>query len=195
MATDKVKAREVVKRPEVQVELPLKKWDPMKVVIDTRERVPGHFTAGVRRRVSYSFVGCKKLTEDSHLEDCDIKVILKRQGIKSAANLNIQAAMLAWRTGDGRLPDFQTAQNIIASAHAMFDALPAKLRDHFQNDPSKFLAFSHNAENRDLMEKMGISTAHLPPLPKVDSDNSAKGGKSAPPTPTPAADKGAQAPA
>ncbi|RYF32309.1 MAG: hypothetical protein EOO38_31115, partial [Cytophagaceae bacterium] len=50
---------------------------------------------------------------------------------------------------------------------AQFDALPAKIRDRFNNDPSRFLAFCENPENEAELVQLGLRDAkpEEPPAP------------------------------
>jgi phage internal scaffolding protein len=52
--------------------------------------------------------------------------------------------------------DYQEALFITAQAKSMFEQLPSKVRNRFDNDPAKFLEFTHNPENAQEMREMGI---------------------------------------
>lgn len=55
------------------------------------------------------------------------------------------------------VPDFQKSLDLIMRAREQFAALPASVRDRFQNDPQKFLAWAHDpATTLDEAEQMGI---------------------------------------
>lgn len=51
---------------------------------------------------------------------------------------------------------FQDAQEVIARSIAQFEALPAKLRDFFKNDPGYMLAFVNDPQNREKCVELGI---------------------------------------
>lgn len=53
--------------------------------------------------------------------------------------------------------DYQEALNLINLAHEQFDALGAKVRDRFQNDPEKFLAFCSDPANQEEMIDLGLA--------------------------------------
>lgn len=53
-------------------------------------------------------------------------------------------------------PDFQEASNIVIKAREQFEALPAKVRERFQNSPETFLAFATDKSNREEMGRMGL---------------------------------------
>lgn len=54
------------------------------------------------------------------------------------------------------VPDFQSALNISIHAKEQFALLDAKVRNRFDNDPTKFLEFVGDARNLDEMEAMGL---------------------------------------
>lgn len=54
------------------------------------------------------------------------------------------------------LPDYQSAMNTIIAAQQAFDALPSHLRENFQNDPAKFMAFVHDDKNYTKAQELGI---------------------------------------
>lgn len=66
--------------------------------------------------------------------------------------------------------DFQTAMNTIADANAMFEELPSKIRNRFENDPMKYLSFINerdadgNLVNLDEMYDIGLA---IPPAEEV----------------------------
>lgn len=53
-------------------------------------------------------------------------------------------------------PDFQEALNITIHAQEQFALLSAEVRNRFDNDPAKFLAFASDAKNVDEMETLGL---------------------------------------
>lgn len=54
------------------------------------------------------------------------------------------------------LPDFATAQQIVIDAQDRFDALPARLRDRFDNDPGALIAFLQDENNRSEAVALGL---------------------------------------
>nr|WAE43429.1 MAG: internal scaffolding protein [Microviridae sp.] len=54
------------------------------------------------------------------------------------------------------IPDFHTAQNIIAGAQSKFAQLPSKLRDRFSNSPQALLAFLQNKNNKAEAIELGL---------------------------------------
>ena len=53
--------------------------------------------------------------------------------------------------------DFQSSMNVIRAAEEAFNAMPAEVRDRFQNDPGRFLEFANDASNYEEALKMGLA--------------------------------------
>ena len=53
--------------------------------------------------------------------------------------------------------DFHSSMNVIRAAEEAFNAMPAEVRDRFQNDPGRFLEFANDASNYDEAVKMGLA--------------------------------------
>ena len=47
--------------------------------------------------------------------------------------------------------------NVIRAAEEAFNAMPAEVRDRFQNDPGRFLEFANDASNYEEALKMGLA--------------------------------------
>lgn len=117
-----------------------------------------------KKRVQKKFRG-KSLTKQSHIKECDINEIMKRferTGLVEHAN-----------THQGDYGDFtfvpenyQEALQLVQNAQQMFLTVPAKVRQAFDNDPGRFLAFVQDPTNEDKMREMGL----LPPVepPKTE---------------------------
>ncbi|AXL14600.1 internal scaffolding protein [Microviridae sp.] len=114
------------------------------------------------RPSTISFKKHPSMTEQAHKEDVCIQNILRKSrktGIITHVNqykgeyLNMIDA-----------PNFQEYQNILAEASSMFESVPSHIRQDFDNDPAKYLAFMQNPENFDEIEKYGLDASHLTPL-------------------------------
>ena len=64
-------------------------------------------------------------------------------------------------------PEYHDAMNQILDAQASFEALPAKIRARFGNDPAAFLDFAQNPDNSDELIRMGLATP-IPSDPPED---------------------------
>lgn len=69
--------------------------------------------------------------------------------------------------------DFQRAQNIVIDANYSFQALPARVRERFNNDPAALIAFVQDDSNRKEAEELGLiredrmAPPAAPPAPDV----------------------------
>lgn len=59
--------------------------------------------------------------------------------------------------------DFQTAQNAIRAAQESFNALPARVRERFSNDPQQLMAFIEDPKNLSQAVELGLAN---PPPPE-----------------------------
>lgn len=104
-----------------------------------------------RRRVQYLPAKDGKV-EQSHKDECDINTMVAR----ARRGTFIPPANRGMYGDFSNMPDFQTSKNIVLAAEAMFFALPADLRERFENDPGKALAFMDNPDNREECYKLGL---------------------------------------
>lgn len=87
-------------------------------------------------------------------DECDINNIMARYQ-KTGLLEHVQTHQ--GRYGDfSDLPDYQTALNTVIQAEEAFGSLPSSIRKRFGNDPSEFLAFVQDAENREEMQRLGL---------------------------------------
>lgn len=117
------------------------------------------FTHPLQRRVSIGSFD-KSLTEQSHKDSCDIRLIMRKAEKTGVIAHN---AKYAGQYGDFvSIPDYHGAQNIVAEAKSMFDTVPARIRAKFDNDPAKFLSYMTNPKHRDAIIELGLDVSHLP---------------------------------
>lgn len=76
--------------------------------------------------------------------------------------------------------DFQSAMNVVVQAQRSFDALPARVRARFSNDPGEFLAFVHDPASQEEARALGLLAPIEPASPSAAVQ----------PAPAPAADAG-----
>lgn len=99
-------------------------------------------------------------TDQSFKDECDVNKIMEKY--KTIENYNAVMALqnpgrAKPQFGDfANMPDYVSAQNAIVQAQIMFDVLPSNIRDRFQNDPAKFLAFMSDEANKDEAIKLGL---------------------------------------
>lgn len=94
------------------------------------------------------------VTKQSDARDCDINTIFRRfEKTGSLPDLIVRDG----RYGDfSDVPTYQEACQIVRTAEEQFAALDVTIRNRFENDPSKFLAFATDPKNVDELEKMGL---------------------------------------
>jgi len=107
---------------------------------------------------------------------------LAQQNMKDECDINRIVATYA-RTGimpdapdapgffdAGDIFDFQTAMNQVRAAQESFSAMPSAVRERFQNDPGRLMAFlsdpdnSTEARNLGLLNPLPVPPVEQPPL-------------------------------
>lgn len=135
---------------------------------------------GQKKRVRLECNG-KSLTQQSAKTECDINFIVGR--FKQTGVLQHARETLG-QYGDFTGMDFQEAMHVVIKGQQAFEALPAKLRNRFNNDPALFLDFCADPENSEEMVKLGLKVA--PEAPEAPAAPSAA---PTPPEAPPAAGK------
>lgn len=92
-------------------------------------------------------------TKQSFKDECDINVLMKRyEDTGSLEHVNKRVALYRDVTAE----NFQDAMELLANARGAFMDLPASVRDRFDNDPAKMLAFVEDPDNLAEAESMGL---------------------------------------
>jgi len=91
--------------------------------------------------------------QQHHKDECDINVILERFGKTGQMPVSALSAHYGDFTG---VNDYHTALNTLIAAESEFDALPAKLRMEFANDPSNLIEFLNDPNNKDKAIELGL---------------------------------------
>lgn len=117
-------------------------------------------------RVSYVNRGEAK-TKQSFKDECDINTIMRRYE-QTGVLQHLSRGQPQYV--DATSADYQASMELVVAAREMFDALPSRVRERFQNDPASMLAFVDNAENRDEAIKLGLIPA---PVPEVKAEPTA----------------------
>lgn len=99
-------------------------------------------------------------TQQQFKDDADINVIVERMKVGYIPPTNLHMPL----SGDFEgLTSFKDAMNEIRRAQETFNALPAKVRARFHNEPDEFVQFCSDPENKDEAIKLGL--AERPPEP------------------------------
>lgn len=110
--------------------------------------------------------GEELVTKQSHKDECDIHNIL-RQYQQTGIIQHVQDAAPVWEDLPSDL-DYQASMNLMLDAQAAFAALPAKVRDHYSNDPARFLAAFQDPSQEDTLRGFGLLNPKADPLPSSD---------------------------
>lgn len=86
--------------------------------------------------------------------ECDVNIILSKY-MKTGVLSHVNGS--APRFGDfTNATDYQTSLNRILEANSAFEAMPAKIRARFANDPAQLIAFVSDPANRKEAEDLGL---------------------------------------
>ena len=110
---------------------------------------------------SVEFEPDSSLTHQSFKEECDINTIMRRFAVTGELPDNVRVPQ--YQEFDGVF-DFQTAMNLVRTSQEAFEAMPATVRDRFNNDPARFMDFVNDADNYDEALKMGIVNPRPKPV-------------------------------
>lgn len=120
----------------------------------------------------------KSLAKQSEASMCDVNVIVQRW-LKSGGAMD-----LSQRVGQfldvADVPDYHTSLNFVKSAESMFLALPVSVRERFDNDPGRFLAFAQDPANVPELVSMGLGKAPVEPAGSPGSPRAGEAGAAAP---------------
>lgn len=109
-------------------------------------------------------------TQQHFRDETDINVMIKRfQGVVPPA-----PPVPPGVQDFSNVYDFQSAMQVVIDARVAFGQLPSDVRDRFRNDPARFLAFVHDASNRDEAVRLGL----VPRETAVSGDSSGDTGGS-----------------
>lgn len=121
----------------------------------------------IKKRTSISFTGDNGRTEQNHIADCDINIIMKR-ALRGQHTPYVRDDMGSY--GDATSLDYHQAHNLVADANTQFEELPSNVRTRFDNSPEQFLEFINNDANEPEAIELGLIKKPIPvpePLPDV----------------------------
>jgi len=106
-----------------------------------------------RQRHQLQFEG-QGLTHQSFKDECDINTIMGRYLKTGVLPENLTQAEAQYL--DVSDVDFLAAAQLVAGAKSLFAELPSAIRNRFENDPAKLLAFTSDENNRQEAAEMGL---------------------------------------
>lgn len=86
-------------------------------------------------------------------EECDINVIVRRFHVTGELPSNVKVPLEGEFQG---VMTYKDAMNLIVEAERSFMEMPADVRERFNHDPGKFVAFASDEKNRDEARKLGL---------------------------------------
>jgi len=93
-------------------------------------------------------------THQSFKDQCDINRVMSKYAKTGVLPELIKTNPVY---GDfSSAPDYQEAQNIVIKAKEQFNALDAKVRERFANNPANFLEWANNPANAEEMATLGL---------------------------------------
>ena len=98
--------------------------------------------------------GDESVTQQCFKDECDINILLAKFAVTGQLPDNVRVPQFV---DFEETFDFQSSMNVIRAAEEAFNAMPAEVRDRFQNDPGRFLEFANDASNYDEALKMGLA--------------------------------------
>jgi len=105
-------------------------------------------------------------TDISQQKKCDVKQIMlryRKTGILDHVT-NVQAIYGDFSTAQ----DFQAVMQKVANAHSAFEQLPAKIRDHFKNDPKNLIEALEDKKRTAELTELGIIMPKTETPPTVE---------------------------
>jgi len=116
-----------------------------------------------------SGLACKDKTkaQQQFAEEVDINTIVRRFNLTGQLPENVRMPTYA---DYDELFDFHSAMNAIRQATEAFNAMPARIRARFHNDPAELVEFCSDENNLEEAQKLGLvnpkqAEATLPPTP------------------------------
>jgi phage internal scaffolding protein len=91
--------------------------------------------------------------QQHHKDECDINVILERFGKTGQVPVNAISGTYGDFSG---VHDYHTALNALIASETEFAALPAQIRNRFDNEPAKLIEFLDDPKNQTEARELGL---------------------------------------
>lgn len=103
------------------------------------------------------------MTKQSFAEELDINKILERA--KNGQDISAVVNQRVAQYGDfSEVPSYQEALDLVNRANGMFMSFDANVRERFNNDPIRMIAFLQDRSNFDEAVKLGLVVPKEPPV-------------------------------
>lgn len=106
------------------------------------------------------------MTIQSHAEDADINVLMRRFGVTGQITQTLNLPDYADYSEVG---DYQSAMNQLLDAQRQFNSLPPSLRSRYNNNPQAFLEAVASGEALPALREAGLIPTTVPPPPTAPS--------------------------
>lgn len=110
----------------------------------------------------------ESMTQQSFKKECDINEIMRR--FRKSGDPHYLQRLGKYTEGSygdfSQVMDYRSALDAVARAAEVFDALPAKVRREFDNDPARFLDFCEDPRNGEQLIAMGLATRRVEQVPE-----------------------------
>lgn len=105
-------------------------------------------------------------TQQNFKDECDINVIMRKYSDLDTVPKGVRIPQYGDFSG---VSDYHSAANALALARESFDAMPARVRAKFKNDPEAFVEFCSAPENGDELVALGLADRRpvAPPVAPV----------------------------
>lgn len=129
-------------------------------------RAPGNYDPNEASREAGLACPEPTLTQQHQADETDINLIVKRYMQTGV----LPQSRLEPLYGDFETFNFHDAQNRIRAAEEAFMAIPAEIRQRFNNDPATFVEFAANPENESELIRLKLRDPRpedpvTPPVP------------------------------
>lgn len=124
--------------------------------------------------------------DPSFAKDCDVNEIMAK--FARTGEINHLSKTSGQYIDASEFGDFQEAANTVSRANSEFNALPALIRERFNQNPSELISFLQDPSNIEEAAKLGLIPVPIPTAsgtPETDASESALSKKTLPKSKTP----------
>lgn len=115
-------------------------------------KVYGYFDEVPDKEILHT--GYESKVQQHMAADCDMKVIMERF-LKTGTVPQISPERMSFIDATSA-EDYDRSLQLVIDAESSFNDLPSKIRNKFDNDPSKFLSFMNDDKNLDEAVELGL---------------------------------------
>lgn len=108
------------------------------------------------------------LTRQAFKDECDVNNVVQRW-LKTGVVDHVRSSSNQQFLDCTQVNDYHNALNVVINAENAFNELSAHVRERFDNDPAKYLAFMSDAANTEEAIKLGLATRSSTMLTRNDS--------------------------